>query len=199
MPPTKNSAIFEAAASLFKQKGFHATSMQDIADAVGMQKGSLYYHISSKEELLYRISFEAISAITEQLEKIAAAPLSPPEKLRAAIVNHVETLCDMLDLMSVFLKESKLLTADQQAHIMRYSRRYEELFQAILREGIDAGVFRNVDVGAVSYALLGMLNWLHRWYRPDGRLTPHEIAEIFANLALNGMLAEPDAGFSRPA
>jgi AcrR family transcriptional regulator len=187
MPQTKNHEIFEAAASLFKQKGFHATSMQDIADAVGMQKGSLYYHISSKEELLFRISYQAISAITERLEKIATAPLTPSDKLRTAIVNHVEMLCDKLDLMSVFLKESKLLTAEQQARILAYRRRYEELFKDILREGIAAGDFRPVDVGVVTNALLGMLNWIYQWYQPDGRLTSEEIAEVFSDLALNGI------------
>ncbi len=189
MPPTKDDEIFDAAASLFKQKGFHATSMQDIADAVGMQKGSLYYHISSKEELLFRISHAAISAITEQLEEIAAAPLTPSAKLRAAIENHVTTLCERLDLMTVFLKESNTLTTEQQAQILAYRRRYEELFRGILNEGVESGEFRVVDVGAVSNALLGMLNWMHYWYRPDGRLTPDEIAEVFTDLALNGVLA----------
>lgn len=190
MPPTKDSEIFDAAASLFKQKGFHATSMQDIADAVGMQKGSLYYHIASKEELLFRISHAAISAITEQLEEIAVAPLTPSKKLGAVIQIHVKTLCDKLDLMSVFLKESNTLTADQQAQILAYRRRYEELFRGILRAGIEAGEFREMDVGAVADALLGMLNWMHQWYRPDGRLTPDEIADIFTDLALHGILAE---------
>ncbi|MFQ5595870.1 MAG: TetR/AcrR family transcriptional regulator [Anaerolineae bacterium] len=190
MPPTKDDEIFDAAASLFKQKGFHATSMQDIADAVGMQKGSLYYHISSKEELLFRISYSAISTITEHLEEIAAASLAPFEKLRAAITNHVETLCYRLDLMSVFLKESNTLTADQQAQIFAYRRRYEELFRGILREGVESGEFRPLDVGATSDALLGMLNWMHHWYRPEGRLTPEEIARVFVDLALHGILAD---------
>lgn len=189
MPRTKDNEIFDAAASLFKRKGFHATSMQDIADAVGMQKGSLYYHIVSKEELLFRISYEAVSAIAEELQTIADAPLPPPEKLRAAIKNHVENLCERLDLMSVFLKESKTLTTEQQAQILTHRRRYEELFRGILREGIEAGDFRPVDVGAVADALLGMLNWMHQWYRPDGRLTPQQIAEVFADLALRGLLA----------
>lgn len=190
MPPTKDNEIFDAAASLFKRKGFHATSMQEIADAVGMRKGSLYYHISSKEELLFRISFEAIHAITEQLEEIVAAPLSPSEKLRVAIENHVETLCDKLDLISVFLRESSTLTAEQQAQILAYRRRYEDLFKGILREGIEAGEFRTVDISTVTNALLGMLNWMHQWYRPDGRLKPKAIAEIFADLALHGILSE---------
>lgn len=190
MPPTKDSEIFDAAASLFKQKGFHATSMQDIADAVGMRKGSLYYHISSKEELLFRISHEAISAITKQLEELAAGSLTPTEKLRTAIEIHVQTLCARLDLMSVFLKESNTLTAEQEAQILALRRRYEEVFRGILREGIDSGEFRPVDIGAVADALLGMLNWMHQWYRPNGRLTPEEIAEVFTDLALHGILAD---------
>lgn len=190
MPRTKDNEIFDAAASLFKRKGFHATSMQDIADAVGMQKGSLYYHISSKEELLFRISYEAISAITEHLEEIATAPLTPADKLRAAIENHVKTLCAKLDLMSVFLKESTTLTAEQQAQILAKRRRYEELFRDILREGIESGDFRSVDVGAVADAMLGMLNWMHHWYRPDGRLSSEEIAEVFVDLALHGLLVD---------
>ncbi|MBS1251626.1 MAG: HTH-type transcriptional repressor KstR2 [Anaerolineales bacterium] len=190
MPRSKDDEIFDAAASLFKEKGFHATSMQAIADAVGMQKGSLYYHISSKEELLFRISYAAISAITEQLEAIAAAPLTPSEKLRAAVENHVETLCARLDLMTVFLKESHTLTAEQQAQILAYRRHYEELLRDILHQGIEAGELRPVDVGAVTNGLLGMLNWMHYWYRPDGRLTPEEIADVFADFALRGLLVD---------
>lgn len=190
MASTKEHEIFDAAASLFKQKGFHATSMRDIADAVGMQKGSLYYHISGKEDLLFRISFEAINAITEQLEEIAAAPLTPSEKLSAAIENHVETLCDKLDLMSVFLKESHTLTAEQQAQILAYRRRYEELMRDILQQGVEAGEFRCVDVGAVTNGLLGMLNWMHYWYQPEGRLGPDEIANVFTELALNGVAVQ---------
>lgn len=187
MPQSKDDEIFDAAASLFTEKGFHATSMRDIADAVGMQKGSLYYHISGKEELLFRISYAAISAITQQLEEIATAPLTPPEKLRAVIENHVETLCDRLDLMSVFLKESHTLTAEQQAQILTYRRRYEELLQGVLQQGIEAGEFRPMDVGAVTDGLLGMLNWMTYWYRPKGRLTPKEIAKVFADFALYGI------------
>ncbi len=190
MPPTKEHEIFDAAASLFTEKGFHATSMQDIADAVGIRKGSLYYHISGKEELLFQISHAAISAITEQLEDIATAPLSPSQKLRLAVENHVETLCDKLDLMSVFLKESHTLTAEQQAQIFTYRRRYEELMREILQQGIAAGEFRPLDVSATSNGLLGMLNWMIYWYRPDGRLAPDEIADVFADFALNGVSAD---------
>ena len=184
----KETEILDAAARLFKEKGFHATSMRDIAEAVGMQKGSLYYHIASKEELLFRISHAAINAIIARLEEIAQAPLSPTEKLRQAIENHVLTLCDRLDLLSVFLKESKTLTAEQQAQILERRKRYEELFEGILEEGIAAGEFRAVDVPVVAAGLLGMLNWMHQWYRPDGRLSPQQIAAIFTDLALHGLL-----------
>jgi AcrR family transcriptional regulator len=186
---TKEAEILDAAARLFKEKGFHATSMQDIANAVGLQKGSLYYHIASKEELLFRISHAAISAIIAHLEEITQAPLSPTEKLRQAIENHVVTLCDRIDLLSVFLKESRTLTAEQQAQILEQRKRYEELFAGILREGIAAGEFRPVDVPVVTVGLLGMLNWMHQWYRPEGRLSPQQIADIFIDLALRGLLA----------
>lgn len=185
---SKEAEILDAAARLFKEKGFHATSMRDIAAAVGMQKGSLYYHITSKEELLFRISHDAINAIIARLEEIAAAPLCPTEKLRQAIENHVLTLCDRLDLLSVFLKESKILTAEQQAQILERRKRYEELFEGILEEGIAAGEFRVVDVPVVAVGLLGMLNWMHQWYRPDGRLPPQQIAAIFTDFTLHGLL-----------
>lgn len=185
---SRETEILDAAARLFKEKGFHATSMRDIADAVGMQKGSLYYHIASKEELLFRISHDAINAVIARLEAIAEAPLSPTEKLRQAIENHVLTLCERLDLLSVFLRESKTLTAEQQAQILERRKRYEELFESILEEGIAAGEFRAVDVPIVASGLLGMLNWMHQWYRPDGRLSPQQIAAIFVDLTLRGLL-----------
>jgi AcrR family transcriptional regulator len=189
VPAVKEVEIFEAAARIFKQKGYHATSMQDIADAVGLQKGSLYHYLSSKEDLLFRISERAIEAINARLADIRDTPVAPAEKLRAAIENHVQVLASNLDLLAVFLQEGHRLTREQQARLFQERQRYEDIFADILQEGIAAGQFRRLDVRVASYGILGMINWMHQWYQTSGRLSPSEIADLFVDLVLNGLRA----------
>src|SRR5512146_1074772 len=96
-PPNKEEKIFTEAVRIFKEKGYHATSVQDIADAVHLQKGSLYHYISSKEELLFKIFERGTGALTQRLKEIIASDLSPSDKLRAAIQAHIIALCEELD------------------------------------------------------------------------------------------------------
>lgn len=185
---SKEEQIFEAAARIFKEKGYHATSVQDIADAVGLQKGSLYHYIPSKEDLLYRIAEQGITAVVQRLEDIASSDLPATEKLRLAIENHVITLCRQLDRMAVFLMEGRqALTDDHRAQIATHSSRYVQLMEQIMEEGIHSGDFRQVDVEVATLGLLGMINWMSQWYSTNGRLSPEEIAAIFVDLAFHGL------------
>ncbi len=189
---SKEEQIFEAAARIFKEKGYHATSVQDIADAVGLQKGSLYHYIPSKEDLLYRIAEQGITVIVQHLEDIANADLSAAEKLQLAMENHVTTLCRQLDRMTVFLKERHALTDEHRAQIAAHSNRYVQLMEQIIEQGINSSDFRQMDGKMVALGLLGMINWMSQWYSPDGRLSPEEIAAVFVDLSLRGILASKD-------
>jgi len=171
--------------------------MSEIARAVGLQKASLYHYVSGKEDFLFRTSQQGILALNQAVEKIVHAELAPDEKLRRAIAAHVQILCQNMDLLAVFLRERRSLSAKQQTEILAEGKRYQKMIQQILQEGVDAGLFRPVDVAMTSYALLGATNWLHQWFRLDGRLSPKEIAEIFIDLFFKGLLAEDGSSKTR--
>lgn len=183
----KQAEIFAAALRLFQAKGYHGASMQDLADAVGMQKASLYYYFHSKEELLVQVCERGTGAFTQELAEIVASDLNASEKLRRALECHLVALCEQLDLFTVFLREQKFLGAAQKKQLRGEGKKHAELLATILAQGIATGEFRAVNVTVTTLALLGMCNWLYEWYSPDGALTPREIAAMFAELVLNGL------------
>lgn len=186
---SKEERILEVAMRIFRERGYHAASMQEIADAVGMQKGSLYYYISGKQELLFMILERAIDTITTRLEEIWRSDLPPKEKLWQAIINHLDIVSQRLDMLTILLRERHALSPSQQEAIDSKRVNYERLLQKILAEGVRTGEFRDIDVKIVSFGILGMCNWLYQWYSPEGRLTAREIAEIFGDLIFRGVLA----------
>jgi AcrR family transcriptional regulator len=187
---TTDAEIFEAATRIFREKGYHATSMQDIAEAVGLLKGSLYHHISSKHELLLEIFEAGMQEATREIEEIAYADLPPADKLRLAITRHVELITGNLDQATVFVMEARAMELEQRQRVVAQRDYFDRLFRRIIQEGVDAEVFRPIDATLVTFALMGMHNWLILWYRRDGRLSPQEIAAIFVDLVLNGLLVE---------
>lgn len=185
--PSKEEQVFAKAVRIFRQKGYHAASMQNIADAVGLQKGSLYHYISSKEELLFKIFERSTGALTQQLTAIIASRDAPPNKLRRAIQAHLVALCQQLDIYTVYLSERRALSGRYHAKVRAEGERHARLLEQIIQQGIASKNFRAVDTKMAAHAILGMCNWLYQWYSPDGRLTPDAIAEIFSDLIIDGL------------
>ncbi|MCX7840624.1 MAG: TetR/AcrR family transcriptional regulator [Anaerolineae bacterium] len=183
----KEEQILAEAVRIFRQKGYHATSMQNIADAVGLQKASLYHYIPSKQALLSKIFERSIGALTRQLEAIHASADTPTNKLRRAIESHVLALCEQLDTYTVYLSERRALTNRYHARVRAEGEKHARLIERILEEGVARKQFRAMDTKMVALAILGMCNWVYQWYSPEGRLTPQEIANIFADLVLEGI------------
>ncbi|MFH2103233.1 MAG: TetR/AcrR family transcriptional regulator [Chloroflexota bacterium] len=180
--------ILEAAAQIIRQKGFHAASMQDIADAVNLQKASLYHHVSSKQEILLAILDQALDVL---LDRISAAALqdAPVEvRLRMAIHNYLEAMAERSDLISVLLMEHRSLDPELHARHVPRRDRVERIWRKLIQEGIDEGVFCVTDPALTAKALLGVMNWTITWYRPSGRLTIEQITEHIAELFFNGLL-----------
>jgi AcrR family transcriptional regulator len=187
---TNREEIIAAAAKVFQTKGYHAATVQDIADAVGILKGSLYHHFKSKEELLYLIVKEPIARIYERMTAIVNSDLPARDKLRRAILAHVEGLNEHYPHLFVYLREREEMKRRFREQFKLSPKQYERSWQQILREGMKSGEFRpDLDVQVVSYGLLGMLNWLHQWYDPRGRLGVREVADQFSTLALAGLAA----------
>ncbi|MCL4394830.1 MAG: TetR/AcrR family transcriptional regulator [Chloroflexi bacterium] len=183
----KDEEIFSHAVRIFKEKGYHATSVQDIADAVGLQKGSLYHYIRSKDELLFRIFERSTGALTRDLEAIVASRRSPRDKLSDAIAAHLTALCEQLDIYTVYLSERRALGARNNSKVRAEGERHARLIEQIIQEGVAQGEWRAVDSRMAALAIIGMCNWLYQWYTPNGRLTPRQIAGVFSDLVIDGL------------
>ncbi|MGH7030450.1 MAG: TetR/AcrR family transcriptional regulator [Stellaceae bacterium] len=194
--------IVSAAAKVFRTKGYHAATVRDIADEVGILKGSLYHHFESKEALLYLVVKEPIAQLFHTISAIADADLTPTEKLRRAILAHLEAFDRHYPHLFVYLRERESVKRRFREMIGFSPKDYERCWQQILREGVASGEFRpDLDLEVTSYGLLGMLNWAYKWYDPRGRLSVREVAEEFTSLALGGLAATgpQGAGASRRA
>ncbi len=180
--------ILEAAAQVFRQKGFHGASMQDIAEAVNLQKASLYHHVSSKQEILLALLDHALALLFERISAISVQNIPPDKKLREMIRAYLEILTQNTDLSAVLLFEHRSLERKQHARHVPNRDKFEALWREVVTEGVSARVFRCDDPALTTRAVLGILNWTLTWYRPDGPLAIDEIADHYSNLLLNGLL-----------
>jgi AcrR family transcriptional regulator len=182
--------ILDAAAQVFRQKGFHGASMADIAVAVQLQKASLYHHVSSKQEILLELLNRALDMLFEQVDLIAKQPLPADEKLRQMVQVYLRLLAENSDLSAVLLFEHRSLEPAQHRRHIPNRDRFEALWRDVLDDGIDAGLFSCSDTALAVRALMGILNWTLTWYRPDGALTIEQIADQYTGLVLNGLMKD---------
>ncbi|ATY83664.1 TetR/AcrR family transcriptional regulator [Kyrpidia spormannii] len=187
MAGNKYEEIAAAAIQLFEQKGYHATSVQDIADAVGLQKGSLYHYIASKEELLLKITHQAISGFVRRLEEIIDTDLPVEERFRQGIRTHMQYITQYLSMSTVLLREAFSLGEPHNEVIRDLTDRYLNLWTQIINEGVAAGVFYVKDSRIAALTILGSCNWVYRWFKEEGKYTAEEIADQMADLFLNGL------------
>lgn len=182
--PSKKSDIIAAAAYLFRTKGYHGTTVRDIAERSGMLSGSLYAHIRNKEDLWREIVREAAGAFTQALTPIFDGPGSATEKFDRAVHAHVRVITTSLDRASIYLDAETIFSEEGRTEVHRLHRAYEELWASLLEQGVQEGVFAIPDTQLARLWVLSSLNSLARWYRPQGRLTADDIATRFASWAL---------------
>ena len=180
--------ILEAAAQVFREKGFHGASMNDIAEAVNLQKASLYHHVSSKQEILLELLDRALELLLERISPIANQNISSDKKLRLMICAYLQILVDNIDLASVLLFEHRSLERKQRARHIPNRDKFEALWKDVIAEGVRAKLFKCDNPALTARALLGQLNWTITWYRPGGALTIEEISNQYSDLLLNGLL-----------
>jgi AcrR family transcriptional regulator len=184
--------VTREAAKLFAQKGYHGTSIGDIAEALGVQKGSLYSHIASKEDLLYETMREGAEAFHAALDAI---PEDTPavDKIRLALRGHLRVVAEQLDVATVFVQEWRYLEGERRDEIVAERRRYEERIRDLFREGRELSELRaDLDETAAVLLLLSAANWAYTWLQ-HGRDTD-EIADRFFALLVDGV-----RGYSTPA
>ena len=181
-----------AAARLFREQGFHGTSVAEIAAAAWITKSSLYHHFPSKQALLAEILTDTASRVTPAVEAIASADLPAADRLRAAARSHVVELIHDQDKVACFVEEGRFLGSEYRDAFVAARDRYEQSFRRILQDGVRTGEFRPVSVSLASLAVLGMCNSVVHWYKPTGRLDVDTVAEEFADLVVKAMLSEQE-------
>ena len=186
--------ILRAAADLFRERGYPASTVDLIATRLGMSKASLYTHFRAKEEMLAAISRETIEAFTRDLSLVLASRLPAEDKLRRVIRQHVQFVIANRSFLTVFFGEEANLPARFARALAAQKDRYDKGVERIVQEGIRSGVFRDVPARLVVFGLLGMMNWVHKWYNPAGRWGAEEISAAFLSLIEGGLLRRRPRG-----
>ena len=181
------------AAEIFDRKGYAATTLRDIGDAVGLLKGSLYYYIGSKEDLLYHITRTIHDGAIANLEASEAAGPTPDERLRALIEGHITAFEERNTWIRVFYTEYGHLTGQRRAEISAVRRRYEAYVEELLQTGqADGSYCPHQDARIMGNAILTMVNSVFLWYRPDRDGTLSDLATSYADFALGGLRCQAD-------
>lgn len=180
--------IVEAATRIFSRRGYHGTSMQHIADELGMRKPSLYHHVSAKEDLLFAIHQRLIDKLVDGTLEVVSSSLGPEEKLRRIILVNTEMVTGDVDAVSVFLKERDAIAGERWAGVVAQRDVYERMVAGVIRDGVSSGVFADADPVLLTKAVLSMPSWASMWYRADGPMGAEELAELFSDVALYGLV-----------
>ena len=196
--PKTLEAIRRAGLRLIFEHGYAAMSLRQLAAEVGIQSGSLYNHITTKQELLFDLVREHINELLRQLDRALDRKEQPDEKLRAFVAFHVTY--HMTRKREVFIANSELRSLEPKNYdaIVALRGAYEQRLAQILAEGVDEGVFEVEDIQVATFAILALLTGICTWYRPGGRLTREAIISAHEKLVMSGVAPSPAAGPARP-
>src|SRR5712691_9548354 len=181
-------SILQAATRLFIERGFDGTSMYEIAEALGVTRTAIYYYYKNKEAILVALT-DNITRVAAQLAEQAAQHehLSPVEALRTVIGRHVRLIIDHGDQFRVVERNEERLPAKRRAAAAGYRRGVVANFSAVIERGIQSGDFRPTDAVVSALVIIGMCNWTAWWFRPDGRRSRDEVAELISDFALHAL------------
>ncbi len=181
----RRSELTRAAARLFAERGYHGTSIGDLADALGVQKASLYHHVASKQDLLYETMRDGAERFHGALDAVPEGTPAP-ERLRLAMRAHLRVVAEQLAVATVFVREWRYLEGERREEIVAERRRYEERFRALFREGRELGELRtDLDDAAAALLVLSALNWAYTWLSPERETD--EVADRFYGLLVDGI------------
>jgi AcrR family transcriptional regulator len=192
----RRERLLAAAAEVFKDKGLDATSINDIAERMGTDRASVYYYYGSKQEIFLALVRQAVEEIVLGAEGIAGAGGPSSERLKRLVQALLEAYERHYPFIHLYIQEDmNRVPGDGStagAELQALGLRYEAAIERITRDGVESGEFRaDLDARLVMFAVLGAVNWTHRWFVPGGRLTGAEVGQAFADLFLNGVLASP--------
>ena len=183
--------IYRVAAEIMCRKGYEATSMNDIADAVGLTKAGMYHYIQGKEHLLFEIMTFAMDMVDENVIAPTRAIEDPEERLRALVQRHAGRILEVGGEVTILLEEMWALTPAHRRVIRGRKREYFEMVRQTLQQLAAAGKLRQVDPSVATFSLFGMINWISRWYRRDGKIPKEVVLKDFTELAACSVLKTP--------
>jgi AcrR family transcriptional regulator len=185
----RRQEILRRAAEVFQNKGVMGSSMEDIAHAVGIKREGLYYYFKNRSDILLEITLPQSIAMTRTLRRICNSGMGPEEKLQTAVASHLDNYNPNYLEMSVALREHHFVQEDDKfAELKQVWNEYGQLWVDLITQGQAAGVFDSrLDPKIGSFGILGMLNWVSRWYQPDGEVSIDDIAATFNLLAATGL------------
>ena len=191
--------ILRVAAVCFSERGYPATTLEDIATKVGISRVTFYAYFKNKEELLKTIFDRMLTTYQKGLETILATPLSRPEKLRRAVAHQVACLTNDPASVRVFFNEEKNLPSALARQVQEAQKKIETTLEQEIAAGITRGEIVTMNPRLIMYAFVGMCNWLYRWYTPGEAVTPEEIVDTFTQILNSGSVVQPRAPKEAPA
>ncbi|MBN1367828.1 MAG: TetR family transcriptional regulator [Dehalococcoidales bacterium] len=183
----RKEEVMNVAARLFAAKGYHATTLDQIAEEIGVTKPALYYYVSNKEDILRTIVNRMMEPM-EEVSKIGESKLSPREKLSAIIQVLVRFAADRRDTALIAFEQSNILPKRSRDALRRRQKDVETTVQQVINDGIAQGCFNDIDAKMACFAILAVSNGAYRWYKPGGNFAPDNISEQFVRLFENGYL-----------
>jgi TetR/AcrR family transcriptional regulator, cholesterol catabolism regulator len=187
--PKVRPDIVAAATRVFSQRGYHAASMNEVAEELGMRKPSLYHHVRKKEDLLFAIHEQLIDELIEETISVLLTAHTPEEKIRRVLRVNMSFVARHRDGVTVFLQERRAVSGERWEELVFKRDFYEKMVSAVIAEGIATGSFVDVPPNIAARGVLAMANWGYTWFDPTGELSADAVSEIFAEIALKGLLA----------
>ncbi|GAA1686614.1 TetR/AcrR family transcriptional regulator [Microbacterium lacus] len=180
--------ILSDAASLFRRHGYEATTTREISEALGIKKATLYHHVSSKEDLLYRICLAALHDVEVNAKAaVEQAEARPRERIRAMIHGHTVAMLAEVDFSHTMLTDMRSLSGDRLNEVVQLRDSYQNWTESLVREAQESGDLReDVPAPHLTLALFNLLNWTMFWYRADGDLAPSQVSELLTTMFLDG-------------
>jgi AcrR family transcriptional regulator len=185
---SRRQEIFDRAILLMREKGFVGTSVQNLVDGLEFSKANFYYHIKSKEEMLYRISYETLQLKLQRIKAIVDSDLPHPQRMHAIVDCFVNLVVDHTAVISVYFEEKRHLTPAHRRQVTKLERQILDAFVAFYKEGVTKGHFRDVDPAVAVFGILGMCLWMVKWYRPTGPVSAKTISAQFNSILSDGYL-----------
>lgn len=184
---SRKEQVIRKAAELFKEKGYVASSMRDLAQKLGIEAASLYSHIKSKEEILQSLCFDMAGEFRKSLDEVEKQNLTASDKLKKGIIGHIHVMAKDLTASAVFMNEHRHLSQPYLRDFLLLRINYINRFKAIIEEGMAKGEFKgNIDKKLAVMTLFSSLNWMPQWYDPSGDIDP-ELGSQLADMLVNGL------------